>query len=191
MPIRIKKTKKETKWRRRKYSHGFKGPNGKIYVPCDDAKTPVDLGQVTRRYFILGDPMQECSCAITEYGLTHAHLYPHKLFWIETTRTHHYVVDKLDSRGRWKHCVRYRHNQTVGVDEYDSPGGKAKLLKDPDLTWHVKLSVPKNRKPQTGSGAPEGGENRPQRGRIVTPFSRDRWMRALKRHQATQLALNS
>lgn len=179
---------KTAKWRRRKYSHGFKGPNGKIYVPCTDAKEPVDLGEVTRRFFVLGDPMQECSCAITEYGLTHAHLYPHKVHWIETTRSHHFVVDQLDKRGRWKHCVRYKHNRTKEIDEYDSPGGKAKLLKNPDLTWRVKLFVPKLRKPQTGRGVPEGKYN-DSRNQVITPFSRDRWMRALKRHQTAQLQL--
>lgn len=179
------------KWKRRKYSHGFKTPTGKFYVECVDAKEPVMLNNISRRYFVLGDPMQECSCAITEFGLTNAHMYPHKVYWIETTRTFHYVVDRLDSRGGWSRCVRYKHNMTKGIDEFDSPGGKARLLRDRDLKWDVRLSVPQRRGPQTSSGAAEGNEDG-SRNLVVhrksSPFSRDRWMRALKRHQAAKVS---
>ena len=148
--------------KRRKYRHLFRigGIGGNqtinIAVPCSDAKSVVRMSRAEADVF-RGKPGIAVACADARCAMESDGIFPHPVYLAEFTRSHAYIVDRLDRQGQPAHCVKYEHDDGEWIRKFDAPGGKAKLLRSGNAERVVTLRVPQ--KHQYRPGRPKGNSD--------------------------------
>lgn len=128
-----------------------------VAVPTSDAKKNVylqriDLDAVNGVPGLVGECMDHRTVTRLEEE------FGHPVIFADIRPTVAFLVDRVNRQGVATHCIRYvrPRTDTQDINDFDTPGGKAKLLKAGRAEKIISFLAPTGRRKQFG----QKGENR-------------------------------